>query len=611
MQFPVSRIGLNTASRLPTLRSATGAVNINCKTYNLRKFFPALEDARGYTLGTLRSDVVAALTLAIVALPQSMAYALIAGLAPVYGLYSAIVAAMVGSFFGSSRHLVTGPTNALSLMVAGAMKNHLGAVDFYPMLFLLTFLVGALQFLMGVLKVGKIVNLVSHAVVVGFTAGAGVIIALGQLNELLGVAVPKGYHPLYEKVLLTVGAIGHTNLYSLGLAALTVAVILGARRLDRRLPGSLLALILCGALAGTLGLGNAGVKLVGRIPAHLPIFGMVRFDTGWAVDLFGSAVAIAVVGLVEAMAIGKSIALSSQQTIAANQEFMGQGLANLANSFFGGFPASGSFTRSALNFSSGGRTRLSGILSGVFVAVTLVGFVSYAKYIPVASLAGVIVVVAYNMVDQHAMARIVRASRHDMTVMLITAGATVIMPDLERAILTGICLSVLIHVWHTGEIRVRLLRREGGAFREYDVEEGRSMTHADARVAIVHLDGDLYFGSASDLQDKLRLVREHTDATAYVLRLKHVNVVDISAFEVVESFVEQARACGKVVLFCGVSAPMARFLRKTGLTACVGEANVLPAEDTLYASTNKAYEQAVRLVDGATAQGSHVKECGL
>jgi SulP family sulfate permease len=563
----------------------------------LHRIAPAFAEWRGYDRGALRADVAAALTVAIVALPQSMAYALIAGVHPVHGLYSAIVAAIVGSFFGSSRHLITGPTNALALMVAGAMKGRIGQETFYPMLFLLTFLVGAIQFLMGVLKIGKIVNLVSHAVVVGFTAGAGMIIALGQVNEILGVTLPRGYHPLHEKVLLTFKAAGGANAWALGLALFTVAVIMLARRLDRRIPGALLALVLCAVLAGTLDLGSRGVRLVGNIPSHLPAFRMVRFDLGWTADLFGAALAIAVVGLVEAIAIAKSIALSSQQPIDANREFAGQGLANIASAFFGGFAGSGSFTRSALNHSAGGRTRLAGMLSGVFVAVTLVCLVSYARWIPAASLAGVIVMAAYSMVDQHAVLRIARASRHDLSVMLITAGATVAMPDLERAILTGIVLSVLIHVWHTGEIKVRLLRREGGSFREYDLDGHHAAGHANARVVIVHLDGDLYFGSATDLQDKLRQVAARTDAAAYVLRLKRVNVVDISAFEVVEAFVEQARARGRHVLFCGVSAPMARFLRKTGLADLVGGENILPAEETLYVSTDKAYARAVRLVE--------------
>ncbi len=561
----------------------------------VRRYIPYLGELRGYDAAALRNDVVAALTVAIVVLPQSMAYALIAGVAPVYGLYSAIVAAIVGSFFGSSRHLITGPTNALALMIAGAMKSHLGAAEFYPMLFLLTFLVGAIQFLLGVLKVGKIVNLVSHSVIVGFTAGAGIIIGLGQLNELLGVALPKGYHPLYEKVLLTLGAAGQANRYALGLAVLTMLIVYAARKLDRRIPGALLALVLSAVLAKAFGAGDKGVKLVGSIPNSLPAFEMVRFDIRWAAELFGPALAIAVVGLVEAVAIAKSIALSTGQRIEPNQEFRGQGLANLVGSFFGCFASSGSFTRSAINHGAGARTQTAGILSGVLVALTLVWFVSFATYIPMASLAGVIVMVAYGMVDQHAIGRIVRASRHDLGVMAITAGATVVMPDLERAILTGIAVSVLIHVWNTGEIKVRLLRPSGATFREFHPDGD---LHGSSSIAVVHLDGDLYFGSAQDLQEKLRQVVEQTEARVYILRLKRVNVVDVSAFEVIESFVDTAVGQGRHVLLCGVSPAMSRFVRKIGLGARIGEDNIFPAEETLYASTQKAYHRAQALLGG-------------
>lgn len=571
----------------------------------LRKWIPYLGEMRAYDLATLRSDAVAAMTVAIVVLPQSMAYALIAGVDPIYGLHAAIVTAIVGSLFGSSNHLITGPTNALALMVAGAMKEHLGCADFYPMLGLLTFLVGAIQFGLGLLKVGKIVNLVSHSVIVGFTAGAGIIIGLGQLNELLGIGLPKGYHPLYEKVLITVGAAGRTNLYALGIAGVTVTVIVLARRVNRRIPGALLALVFSAVLARWLGAGEHGVKLVGALPSELPSFSMVRFDFGWAAQLGGSALAIAVVGLVEAIAIAKSIALSSEQTIRPNQEFSGQGLANLAGACFGCMPCAGSFTRSAINYSAGGRTKTAGILSGAIVAVTLVCFAPYAAYIPMASLAGVIVVVAYGMVDQHAIRRIVRASRHDLWVMLITAGATVVMPDLERAILTGIAVSVLVHVWNTGEIKVRLLKHHGAGFREYDLNGG-SGAHGVTPVAIVHLDGDLYFGSAGDLLDKLREAAEQTCARIYILRLKRVNVVDVSALEVLEGFIAKALDRGCHVLLCGVSEPMARFIRKIGLAARIGEANIFAAEETIYASTRKAHERALALLAESPAGGGRV-----
>jgi sulfate permease, SulP family len=562
----------------------------------LRRHVPYVAEMRAYNAPAFRSDVVAALTVAIVVLPQSMAYALIAGVDPVYGLYAAIVTAIVGSFFGSSNHLITGPTNAIALMTAGAMKDYTGSADFYPMLFLLTFMVGALQFLLGVLKVGKIVNFVSHAVIVGFTAGAGIIIGLGQMNELLGVVLPKGYHPLYEKVLITLGAIGSTNIYALGFAALTIGIVLTAKKIDRRIPGALLSLIICAWLAWLIDAGEKGVKLVGIIPDHLPEIRMVHFNLHWALDLFGAAVAIAVVGLVEAIAIAKSIALSSEQRIQPNQEFLGQGLANMTGAFFSAFPCSGSFTRSAINFSAGGATKTAGILSGILVALTLVSLVAYAKFIPMASLAGVIVIVAYGMVDQHAIGRIARASRHDMSVMLITAGATVVMPDLERAILTGIAVSILVHIWNTGEIRVRLLKPHGAAFREYDLGLEKQ---EDSPIAIIHLDGNLYFGSASDLQEKLWEVAEQTSARAFILRLKRVNAVDISAFEVLESFVEKALEKGGHVLLCGVNPTMARFMGKSGLAERIGEANIFLAEETIYASTNKAYARAQELLAAA------------
>jgi SulP family sulfate permease len=201
------------------------------------------------------------------------------------------------------------------------------------------------------------------------------------------------------------------------------------------------------------------------------------------------------------------------------------------------------------------------------------------------------------MVDQHAIGRIVRASRYDLSVMLITAGATVVMPDIERAILTGIVVSVLIHIWNTGEIKVRVLRHHGATFREFDVAEDLRR-HGASPIAIVHLDGNLYFGAAHDLQDKLRQVGEQTDARVYILRLKRVNVVDVSAFEILESFIEKALQQKRHVLLCGVSPAMGRFLDRIGLTQRIGAANVFAAEDTLYASTNKAYQRAEQLLNG-------------
>ena len=329
---------------------------------------PLLADLKVYRKENWKFDLMAGLTVAIVALPQSMAYALIAGVDPVYGLYTSIIAAIIGSIFGSSDHLITGPTNAIALMIASQVKNFTDS-NFLTMLFILTFLVGLIQFLLGILRVGKIINFVSHSVIVGFTAGAGIIIALGQLNQFLGISLPKGYNPLYVKVWQTLAAIDQTNLYALGLANLTVAIILICKKINKNIPGSLLGLIVSACLVALFNLGDKGIKLVGEIPNNLPLFRLPQaFPVHFIFDLMGGAAAIAIVGLVEAISISKSIALSSEQRINPNQEFLGQGLANMLAAFFQCIPASGSFTRSAINYASGGKTKLAGILSGIIVA---------------------------------------------------------------------------------------------------------------------------------------------------------------------------------------------------------------------------------------------------
>jgi SulP family sulfate permease len=565
---------------------------------------PLIATLKSYQKSNFKFDLIAGLTVAIVALPQSMAYALIAGVDPVYGLYTSIIAAIVGSFFGSSDHLVTGPTNAIALMIASQVKNFTDS-NFLTMLFLLTLLVGLIQFLLGVLRVGKIINFVSHSVIVGFTAGAGIIIALGQLNQFLGISLPKGYHPLYEKVWLTLASVGHSNPYALGLAVLTVAIIVICKKINKNIPGSLFAIISSAGLVALFNLGDCGLKLVGNVPNNLPLFQLPQaFSPHWAVDLLGGATAIAIVGLVEAISISKSIALSSEQRINPNQEFLGQGLANMIAAFFHCFPASGSFTRSAINFDAGAKTKLAGILSGVIVAVMLIFFAPYAKYIPTASLAGVIIIVAYGMVNKHAIKKIVKASRYDLAVMLVTIVATVLMPDLERAILIGIAVSVIVHLWNTGEIKVKLLLPdEKATFKEFEIRE-ELLNDNLSGLALVHIEGDLYFGSAADLEEKLHKVLADPYSKVCILRLKRINVVDISAFEVVENFIAVAQKRGKQILLCGVEPTMKRFLDKLGITAMVDESRVFIAEEQVFASSRKAFQAAQALLPSAA--GSHL-----
>lgn len=365
----------------------------------VRKYIPLIGTIRNYKKEYFYKDLMTAMTVAVVAIPQSMAYALIAGVNPIYGLYTAIVSTIISSVFGSSDHVIAGPTNAIALLIASTMSIYMGQDNVYQMLFLLTFMVGILRILFGLIKLGKVINFVSYSVLIGYTAGAGVLIGLGQLSTLLSISIKDSSHmSTMAKFYYVMTHLSQVNLYALGLGVMTMAIIIICNKVNKKLPGALIGIVIPIMFIVLFSLEQKGVKLTGFIPSSLPPFMMVQFDWVAMQDLFGGAIAIAILGLVEATAIAKSIAATSGQKIDVNQEFIGQGLANVGASFFQCFAGSGSFTRSALNYQSGAATRIAGILSGVIVALILLFFAPYAQYIPNPCLAGVILVIAYNMI---------------------------------------------------------------------------------------------------------------------------------------------------------------------------------------------------------------------
>lgn len=554
------------------------------------RYVPLIETLTTYKKDYLRFDIIAALTVAVVALPQSMAYAMIAGVDPAYGLYSAIVLTILGSMFGSSNHLNTGPTNAISLLIASNMAIFLGQGNFFKMLFLLTFMVGAIQFLMGVLKLGKLVNYVSHSVIVGFTAGAGIIIALGQLNNLFGISLPKGKMSTIEKVTMVFEKIDTLNYYALGLGLLTIAIILICKKISKNLPGALLGIIVSLILVMTLGLDKQGLKLAGEIPSAIPPFSLVSFDFSAMGQLFGGAMVIAIIGLVEAVSIAKAISSQTLQKINPNQEFIGQGLANMGGAFFSSIAGSGSFTRSAITFQSGGITRLAGVLAGVIILIVLIFFAPYAKFIPNCSLAGVIMVVAYSMIDKKAVAKVFKSNINDAIVMTVTALTTVFAHELEYAIYAGVAISLLLYLKDTGTASVRRLAPAGndGGFMEYEIENTPQSTNP--LVSIIQLEGNLYFGSSADLENKL--TSAYNDSKVFILRFKNVLAADITALEVIESFISRAQRDGNNVILSDVSPEIKKMMEKAHIIHHVGEENVFMTEQEIFASSTKALDKA-------------------
>jgi SulP family sulfate permease len=553
---------------------------------------------RAYGGRGLRRDLVAGLTVAAVAVPQAMAYALIAGVEPRYGLYTAIVLAALGSLFGSSSHLITGPTNAISLVVFSAIAGlGLAAADeAMQAVFLLALLVGGLQILIALLKLGDLTRYVSESVILGFMTGAAVLVALGQVPNLLGLRPQGGgaHHPL-QRLGLTLADIGHVQPSAVALAAGTVFVILLLLWLEKRyhvtLPSLLVALVVAAAVASALGWKQPGPDLV--VPSELPLFRVPRVQAGWVRDLTGSALAISVLGLLEALAIAKSIAARTREPLDFNRECLAQGLANLGGGFFQCLPGSGSLTRSAINYQAGAVSRLSGIISAAAVAGTLVLFAPLARYVPKPALAGILLVMAWRLVDWSRLLYCLRATTYDRTIALGTALAAVCV-SIEFSILIGIFLSFLFFVPRAA----RLQASELVVSPERVVRERQPDDPQCGKLVLFSLEGELFFGAAPELDDYLADLKRRTElgARVIVLRLKRTRNPDMVCLERLQRFLEDMQERQVPVLLCGVREDFAQALHNLRFHHWLPGNCVFLEDAAAGSSTLKAVRRAYELL---------------
>ena len=555
-------------------------------------YIPLIGTIKNYKKRYFSKDLIAALTVAVVAIPQSMAYALIAGVNPVYGLYTAIVSTIIASVFGSSKHLVAGPTNAIALLVAGSMRNYMGLDNAYQLLFLMTFLVGALQILFGVVKLGKAINFVSHTVIVGFSAGAGVLIALGQLSTLLSISIKNSAQmATTEKFYYCITHLNQTNLYALGLGLMTMAIILICKKVNKNLPGALIGIIIPIIFIIIFALEKKGIKLTGNIPSSLPPFKMVQFSIGSIKEVFSGAIAISIIGLVEAISISKTIASTSRQKIDANQEFIGQGLANAVSSFFQCFPGSGSFSRSAINYHNGAVTRFAGILSGLVVAIVLVFFGQYAKYIPLPCLAGLLILTGYGLMDKKEIKKVLKVGKlkSDSIAMCVTFFATILLPDLDYAIYTGIALSIALYLKDTNKVPIKILIPSQGKESQIIEQEVKSVK-GKVDILILQLEGNLFFGSAEDMENKLDSLVDK--AKVFILRMKYVTSIDLTALHALKIFIRTVKEAGGILIISGVRTELRTMLESSNLVSDIEVENLFMSENEVFASSTNALERA-------------------
>lgn len=564
----------------------------------LAPFAPLTQTLRGYQRADLPKDVLAGLTVAVVDLPQSMAFALVAGVAPIYGLYTSIVLGMLGALFTSSRFLSVGPTNTQSLLVAAIVSRLTSDPRLYlQMAFGLTLLKGVIQLAFAAARMGRLVRYVSRSVMIGFTAGAGMLIIVGQVPIFLGLppSNPIRHHALpglLGAVQLIATQLPAINPRAVALGLVGFALMVGSKRFSRGVPGSLLAVVVSAFVVWIAGFGEGDVPLVGGLPRGLPAFALPRLDVAQLESLLPGALALALLGMLESVMIAKTVGPRALQPIDADQELFGQGFANFVGGWFQCLPGSGSFSRTALQHSAGAQTRLANVFCASFNALAFLTLAPAARYIPSAALAAILLVIGASLIDLPAITRIVRASRADAVVCGVTFLAALVLP-LSYAIYFGIFLSIALYLRHASRLHlIELVPTEGGSFEE------RPLHAARTEIVFVQLEGDLFFALADDLAEQLGRLHQGSTRVA-ILRLKRTRWIDASVLFVLENFVNAMRARGGYVLLCGVRPELRQRLGNFGLLSVIGEANVFATEASVFASAKQAFRRANELVDAA------------
>jgi SulP family sulfate permease len=560
-----------------------------------------------YSWNYAYKDFVAGLTVAAISLPQAMAYALIAGVDLKYGLYSAIVVTAVAAIFGSSNHLVNGPTNAISLVVFTALafiesKNPL---DTGEAMFLLGIMVGTVQILLAVFRLGDLTRYISESVINGFMAGASCLIALGQVGNFLGLHDQgTGHQHVLYRLWMTLTAGGSVSRPALivGGASIVFVVVLRLVIQRFRLPQveMLTSLIIASTGATYLGWtqplanGKAILAVVGQVPASLPAFHVPSIQWEWISDLAGSSVAIAFLGLLEAFAIAKSIAHHTRQKMDYNQQCLAEGLANFTGGFFQCLPGSGSLTRSAINFQSGAATRFSGLFTATAVAIVLVLAAPMARFIPKAALAGLLLVTAVRLVDWKRLAYVLRSSQYDAALVIITAVSAILL-NVEYSIFIGVGLSVALFVPRAAKLRAtELVVANQGLVRERQASDP-----APTDLLIYDLEGELFFGAAPELERYLEEITQRTTSTGIryvILRFKRTRNPDVVFMERLEQFLRGSKANGLTVLLAGVRPDLAQCLTNLRFTDWLTKDQIFYEENVVFSATMKAVSRVYHLL---------------
>ena len=557
------------------------------RTVRWSRYLPFLDWLLHYHSQDLVGDLMAGVIVAIMLAPQGMAYALLAGLPAQVGLYASIFPLVLYALLGTSRVLAVGPVAMVSLLVATGVGRlaQPNTPEYLILALALALLVGIIQTMMGLVRLGFLVNFLSHAVISGFASAAALVIGVSQLKHLLGIKIPRT-ESFFELLYAIAQQLSATNLVTLGigLSGITILFYFNQRlgRLLRRqeVASSLIVpitrsgplLIVLGSTLLVWGLGlaqTADVKIVGEIPAGLPPVTLPVFNwTLWR-QLMPTALVISFVGFMESIAVAKSLASKRRQKIDANQELIGLGVANLGAAFTGGYPVTGGFSRSVVNFTAGANTGLASIITALLIALTGIFLTPLFYFLPQAALASIIIVAVSSLVDVATLKHLWRYNKTDAASFLVTFFA-VLAVGIEMGIVVGIVTALVFYLWRTSRPHIAVVGRVGDSEHFRNVLRHQVETYP--HVMAIRMDESLYFANAKYLEDYiLGAVADHPDVSRLVIICSAINSIDASALETLESLIDELKDSGVTLYLAEVKGPVMDRLRKVGFVKKLGE----------------------------------------
>jgi SulP family sulfate permease len=560
----------------------------------LESILPFLTWFKLLTKETLKADLIAGLTGAVIVLPQGVAFATIAGLPPEYGLYTAMVTPIIAALFGSSFHLVSGPTTAISIVVFSAVSHHAdpGTPEFISIALTLTFLAGVYQLAFGLARLGALVNFVSHTVVIGFTAGAAILIATSQMKHITGTFIPKGESFIHTWAGLF-SNLSEFNLYLIIIALVTLLSALLSKKFMPKMPNLLIGMVLGSLLALYFKNFTSDIKLVGEIPAQLPPLSLPDFSFETIKKLMPEAFAVALLGLIEAVSISRAVATKSNQRINSNQEFIGQGMSNMFGSFFSSYAGSGSFTRSGINFEAGAKTPFSAIFAALFLVLIVLLIAPLTAYLPIAAMGGVILLVAYNLIDFHHIKQVLKFSGSESAILITTFLATLFL-ELEFAIYLGVLLSLVLFLAKTSTPAIPTLALD------FNNEHTRKFINIEEKplkqcpqLKIIRIDMSVYFGSIAHIQKRIAKIMDNERIQNILIISSGINFIDLAGAEALVSENNRLKNSGGGLYFVDLKAPVYEFAAKSHFIKHIGSNHFFDTKKQAISSIYKRLDKGV------------------